>query len=58
MQAKKMLLLSVGGLTLYGTLALIFLILKDRDHALMFLVGALIWVGSVFIWNKNVEDGT
>lgn len=35
----------------------VFALLHDRAHMLMFLLGSIIWIGAIFIHNRNAEHG-
>lgn len=47
---------AVSGLILYLVLAFACLMANDREHALMFLVGSIIWIAAIFIWTYPKKD--
>lgn len=48
---------SIGGLVFYLILAAVFLATGDRDHAIMFTVGSILWIGSAFVWARVRSQG-
>jgi NADH:ubiquinone oxidoreductase subunit 6 (subunit J) len=54
--AKHGIKIAIGGLVIYLTLAIIFMVVKDRTHSLMFLVGSLLWIADIFIWVRTKQD--
>jgi hypothetical protein len=49
MSDKLMLRMCRGGAWLFFLLAVLFSVLGDREHVLMFLGGSAIWIIAVFI---------
>ena len=43
--------LSIGGLITYLIISTICLVAGDQDHALMFIMGGIFWIISIFAWN-------
>ena len=57
-QATSMVVFGYAFLAAYLSGAIGFWLAHDHTHAAMFLGGSVIWIVCLFIWNKNVEDGT
>jgi len=40
-------------------IATLFLVItNNKEFLLPFLIGDALWIANLFIWSKNVEDGT
>jgi hypothetical protein len=56
MSAQSGIKLAIGGLIVYMMLVFTCLLFGDRQHALMFLAGSVIWVIAIFIWIRTKKD--
>lgn len=56
MNRKQFLTISIGALACYLGVAIICILVKDKEHALMFLVGSVIWIACIFIGARGLTD--
>lgn len=55
MSAKSWMKTSVAALIAYLILAIICMAYRDHSHALMFLVGSMIWIVAIFIFSLSAK---